>query len=70
MKDSQEIFREAEAHHVEHLEAVNSKLLAALEEIRDTATGPRDSPRTSLTPVGALLAIEEKARATIEEAKK
>jgi hypothetical protein len=31
MKDSQEIFREAEASHVEHLEAVNAKLLAALE---------------------------------------
>ena len=50
--------------------AAAPELLEALEKIRDQASDSLASPRTSLTPVGALHIILEATHAAIEEARK
>jgi len=52
------------------LHAAAPALLEALEGIRDASRDSLDSPRTSLTPVGALHAILAQARDAITEARR
>lgn len=67
MRDTDEIFREAEAAHITHLEALNAQLLEALkriEEICDTQTSGlhpiRDIARAAIQAAEAAARREGK----------
>ena len=69
MRDSQEIFREAEAYHVERLERVNAKLLEALEQLLEERFTPQ-AGHNEYKLHSMLSETQNLARAAIKAARK